>query len=109
MVTKIEPNNVFFKKMFLSFITVFSLFIVVGLSSNVSANVNSTDSVTMNVPSSGGGGGYWQYMYTAEPYAFYRHTRTKEWKTVQVTPTWKHVGKTIVNGYFNSYGNRWRP
>ncbi|WP_263851820.1 hypothetical protein [Ligilactobacillus salivarius] len=40
MVARIKQNNAFFKKIFLSFITVFSLFIVTGLSNNASANVN---------------------------------------------------------------------
>lgn len=40
MIAIIKQNNAFLKKMFLSFITVCSLFIVVGLSNNVSANVN---------------------------------------------------------------------
>ncbi len=49
--------------------------------------------------------GKWVYMYTAEPYAFYRNTKTKKWKMVQVTPTTTHVLNTMINGYVNSYGN----
>ena len=49
MIIKVKKNNAFFKNIFLSFITAFSLFIVIGLSNNVSANTNS------HVPSSGGG------------------------------------------------------
>ena len=49
--------------------------------------------------------GRWVYMYTAEPYAFYRNSKTKKWKVVQVTPTTKHVINTMINGYVNSYGN----
>ncbi|WP_288530528.1 hypothetical protein [uncultured Secundilactobacillus sp.] len=52
--------------------------------------------------------GKWVYMYTAEPYAFYRNSKTKEWKMVQVTPTVSHVVNTIVGGYVNSYGNHQR-
>lgn len=56
MIIKVKKNNAFFKKIFLSFITAFSLFIVIGLSNNVSANTNS------HVPSSGGGrNSAWKY------------------------------------------------
>ena len=55
MVARIKQSDTF-KKIFLSFITVFSLFVVVGLSNNVSANTNS------NVPSgAGGGSSSWKY------------------------------------------------
>ncbi|MBO0477961.1 hypothetical protein DOK76_12880 [Vagococcus sp. DIV0080] len=43
--------------------------------------------------------GEWKYMYTAEPYAFYQHTKTKKWKLVQVTPTAGHVANTMIGGY----------
>lgn len=49
--------------------------------------------------------GRWEYMYTAEPYAFYRNTATMEWKMVQVTPTWTHVQNTVVNGWMSSLAN----
>lgn len=50
--------------------------------------------------------GHWKYMYTAEPYAFYRNTKTKQWKMVQVTSTTQHVVNTMVGGYAGapSYG-----
>lgn len=43
--------------------------------------------------------GYWQYKYTAQPYAFYQHTKTKQWKLVQVTSTASHVANTMIGGY----------
>lgn len=58
------------------------------------------NSIPMRIPRSVGGD--WVYMYTAEPYAFYRHSKTKKWKMVQVTPTWTHVQNTVVNGWISS-------
>ncbi|MGG6823910.1 hypothetical protein [Streptococcus canis] len=58
------------------------------------------ESLPMMIPRSSGG--KWVYMYTAEPYALYRHSKTKEWKMVQVTPTWQHVQNTVVNGWISS-------
>ncbi|HEL1781917.1 TPA: hypothetical protein ACT2IN_002096 [Streptococcus suis] len=58
------------------------------------------NSIRMRMPRSAGGD--WVYMYTAEPYAFYRHSKTKKWKMVQVTPTWTHVQNTVVNGWISS-------
>ena len=50
------------------------------------------------------GKGRWVYMYTAQPYAFYRNTKTKEWKMVQVTPYSTHIANTIINGWATSFG-----
>lgn len=58
------------------------------------------NSIRMIMPRSAGGD--WVYMYTAEPYAFYRHSKTKKWKMIQATPTWTHVQNTVVNGWLSS-------
>ncbi|ELY5748723.1 hypothetical protein RYR35_001998 [Streptococcus iniae] len=58
------------------------------------------ETLPMMMPRSSGG--KWVYMYTAEPYALYRHSKTMEWKMVQVTPTWQHVQNTVVNGWMSS-------
>lgn len=54
---------------------------------------------------SGEYGGTWVYQYTAEPYAFYKHTGTGQWKAVQVTPNWEHAKNVVVNGWISSLGN----
>lgn len=46
--------------------------------------------------------GYWKYMYTYQPYAFYRHTKTRKWKVVQVTAIPTHVTNIIVNSWANA-------
>lgn len=107
MITNIKQNNVFFKKAFLSFITIFSLFIVIGLNSNVSADINNVsaqESIDKNIPFSGGyTGGRWVYRFSADPYDFYRHLGTGIWSMRQSTPTTTHVVNTMINGYFKSY------
>ena len=79
------------KKIILLFVALVSLFV---FQNNVSAAGSAARSA----------GGNWVYMYTAEPYAFYRHSKTKKWKMVQVTPTWTHVQNTVVNGWISSMG-----
>lgn len=47
--------------------------------------------------------GYWKYKYTAQPYAFYQHTKTKKWKLVQVTPYATHMTNTMINGWAQTF------
>ncbi|MDU3152674.1 MAG: hypothetical protein E7K18_09515 [Anaerococcus vaginalis] len=46
--------------------------------------------------------GKWVYMYTAQPYAFYRNSKTGAIKVVQVTPTAQHVANVVTKGWADS-------
>lgn len=39
----------------------------------------------------------WKYMYTVEPYSFYKNDKGQI-RVVQTTPTTEHVANTVVNG-----------
>lgn len=43
----------------------------------------------------------WKYMYTVEPYSFYKNSEGKI-RVVQTTPTTEHVVNTVFNGVFTN-------
>lgn len=45
-----------------------------------------------------GNGGKWIYKYTIEPYRYYQHSGTGQWRMIQTTSTVNHTVNTIVNG-----------
>ncbi len=49
--------------------------------------------------------GKWVYMYTAQPYAFYRNSKTGAIKVVQVTPIAQHVVNVVTKGWADSIAN----
>ena len=49
------------------------------------------------IANDGGGVNAWEYMYTVQPYAFYRNSVTGQWRTVQVTGTVDHVFRIICD------------
>lgn len=47
----------------------------------------------------GAGKSCWEYKYTADPYSFYRHTASGEWRLVQTTSSLSHTVNTVVGGW----------
>lgn len=43
--------------------------------------------------------GCWKYLYTIEPYSYYRHTGTGKLTRLQTTSTVNHTVNTIVGGW----------
>ncbi|MGT2732824.1 hypothetical protein [Streptococcus ruminantium] len=58
-------------------------------------------SAEANYPDARGGStlGRWEYMYTIEPFAFFKNTKTGAITNVQVTSTVEHTVNNIVNGW----------
>ena len=56
------------------------------------------------IANDGGGVNAWEYMYTVQPYAFYRNSVTGQWRTVQVTGTVDHVFRIIGDGWGSAGG-----
>lgn len=46
-----------------------------------------------------GSNGCWEYKYTADPYSFFKHTGTGQWRMVQTTSTVNHTVNTMIGGY----------
>ncbi len=49
--------------------------------------------------------GRWIYMYTAQPYAFYRNSKTGQIKVIQVTSIPQHVINVVTKGWADSIVN----
>ena len=56
------------------------------------------------IANDGGGVNAWEYMYTVQPYAFYRNSVTGQWRTGQVTGTVDHVFRIIGDGWGSAGG-----
>ena len=56
------------------------------------------------IANDGGGVNTWEYMYTVQPYAFYRNSVTGQWRIVQVTGTVDHVFRIIGDGWGSADG-----
>lgn len=90
------------------------LFFVLLLSGSMFLNFNiadakgSTKVTTLSqyttIANDGGGVDAWEYMYTVQPYAFYRNSVTGQWRTVQVTDTVTHVFRIIGDGWGSAGG-----
>lgn len=48
----------------------------------------------------------WEYKYTAQPYAFFYNSLTKQWKMLQVTSYTDHTINVVFNGWTQTI-NRW--
>lgn len=46
--------------------------------------------------------GCWKYIYTADPYSFFKHTKTGQWRMIQTTSTLNHTTNTIIGGWANA-------
>ena len=90
------------------------LFFVLLLSGSMFLNFNIADAkerteVTTfyqytTIANDGGGVNAWEYMYTVQPYAFYRNSVTGQWRIVQVTGTVDHVFRIIGDGWGSADG-----
>lgn len=45
-----------------------------------------------------GNGGKWIYKYTIDPYSYYQHSGTGQWRMLQTTSAVNHTVNTVVNG-----------
>lgn len=45
-----------------------------------------------------GNSGKWIYKYTIDPYSYYQHSGTGQWRMLQTTSIVNHTVNTIVNG-----------
>ena len=50
------------------------------------------------VANTSGNAGKWIYKYTIDPYSYYQHSGTGQWRMLQTTSTVNHTVNTVVNG-----------
>ena len=50
------------------------------------------------VANTSGNAGRWIYRYTIDPYSYYQHSGSGQWRMLQTTSTVNHTVNTIVNG-----------